>query len=216
MTRAVPLDLRDQPGHGPLLGWAPQATAQDMAAYRAQGSVCLCTACQRYRTEQGITARDLATAGVGPTPRDQVDLVEGVAVHEAGHVLLALLQGVPTNKVWITKHWGGGASGATQVGGRLETRDDARKECLILMAGITAAAMWLHREHRYPMGEAREWGDQSGCDDRSKFAYWSQVAQLPEWTARAEVHSLLSANWARLMRGAGMLHRARQMRASRM
>lgn len=42
-------DLRDQPGHGPLFGWAPQATEDDLRAYRAQGSVCMCSACKRYR-----------------------------------------------------------------------------------------------------------------------------------------------------------------------
>jgi hypothetical protein len=45
-------DLRDQPGHGPLLGWAPRATKDDMQAYRAQGSVCMCSQCKNYR--QGL------------------------------------------------------------------------------------------------------------------------------------------------------------------
>lgn len=42
-------DLRREPGHGPLFGWAPKATEEDMKAYRAQGSVCICSACERWR-----------------------------------------------------------------------------------------------------------------------------------------------------------------------
>jgi hypothetical protein len=45
-------DLRNEPGHGPLFGWAPQATAEDLAAFAAQGSVCMCLACKRYRKGQ--------------------------------------------------------------------------------------------------------------------------------------------------------------------
>jgi len=42
-------DLRNEPGHGPSSGWAPPATEEDMRTYRAQGSVCMCSECKRYR-----------------------------------------------------------------------------------------------------------------------------------------------------------------------
>jgi hypothetical protein len=50
----LPRDLRHEPGHGPLFGWAPQATEEDLRAYRAQGSMCVCTTCVRYRKQNGI------------------------------------------------------------------------------------------------------------------------------------------------------------------
>lgn len=42
-------DLSNDPDHGPWHGHAPQATAEDLNAYRAQGSVCMCGRCKRYR-----------------------------------------------------------------------------------------------------------------------------------------------------------------------
>jgi hypothetical protein len=42
-------DLSDDPDHGPWHGYAPQATAEDLRAFREQGSVCMCRQCKRFR-----------------------------------------------------------------------------------------------------------------------------------------------------------------------
>lgn len=42
-------DPINAPDHGPWHGYAPQADAEDITAYHAQGSVCMCWDCKRYR-----------------------------------------------------------------------------------------------------------------------------------------------------------------------
>jgi hypothetical protein len=42
-------DLQNEPGHGPMFGYAPPATTADLRAYHDQGSVCMCSRCKQFR-----------------------------------------------------------------------------------------------------------------------------------------------------------------------
>jgi hypothetical protein len=146
-----------------------------------------------------------------PTPPREIDLLMGVAIHEAGHALTATELKIRTRKAHV-QPIRGGAEGKVELSGN-DCDAKPHEYGLVLVAGVQAIALWLHKVHGYDVRYSQSWGDDSGCDDLSEFRRLFGVGDLR--TARREVTPLLMRNFHRLERGARMLHQRRSMAASK-
>jgi hypothetical protein len=135
-----------------------------------------------------------------------------VAIHEAGHALVATEMKIRTYKARIQANWDGSTEGTVGLSGN-DCDAKPREYGLVLVAGVQASALWLRKEHGYDIRFSQSWGDDSGCDDLAKFRRLFGVGELR--AARLEVTPLLMRNFGRLERGAGMLYRRRTMAADK-
>lgn len=146
-----------------------------------------------------------------PTPPDLVDLVLAVAVHEAGHALVATELGIRARTVKVWRHRDGGAQGFTEI------EDDAvkrpREYSMILIAGITAEAMWLREVHGYRKGHAGAWAARIGCSDLREFRSFAPPHGITLDAARRDVFTVLRPNMGRVVRGADLLYQRRAVNA---
>jgi hypothetical protein len=148
---------------------------------------------------------------MSPTPARHIDLLMGVAIHEAGHALTATELKIRTRRAKV-QPIRGGAEGKVELSGN-DCDDKPHEYGLVLVAGVQATALWLHKVHGYDARFAQSWGDDSGCNDLAEFRQMFGAGDLR--AARLEVTPLLVRNFSRLERGARMLHHHRSMAASK-
>lgn len=169
-----------------------------------------------------------------PTPIDEIDVLDRLAVHEVSHVVVAEAVGMPMKSMDISKGFLGlGGSGCAKhdwdavaqrrkkdgLGEGAISDQEFHGVLLSCVAGARATALWLTTRHWWDEGDAWRLTRGESVDDYRQFrelAPYAGTGDDPSWVmdesrASQEADELISVNWGLILWGAGELRERRKM-----
>jgi hypothetical protein len=140
------------------------------------------------------------------------------AVHELGHITVFGLAGISMGKVQVQRRLFTrlGSEGAVWTDNPLWD-DPTQVEAFLmgLVSGMEAHRLWLILEHHWDPKKAGAFAHLGGGGDRPMFHAYAQ-GWMSISTAHSRAQELVTAHWPRIMRGAPVLRRYKEMKVRKL
>lgn len=136
---------------------------------------------------------------------------ERAAIHEAGHAVVAVMQGIEVEFARLYYHGSGRWTEVRGVvrRGRCDLRDTRAADAAVLIAfaGPAAEALWLRRHDGAGDGAAQRAADESSGDDLVNVRAYLRCSSLTHSEGRREALRMVTRHWSGIQRTARALAR---------